>query len=77
MEVLRVDWKVISLARRAFSRQSQVDALLKEYSDVFQIGLGSVSHFKASLYVNKRSIPVFHRPRPVPFAISEALEREL
>ena len=76
LEVLRLDWKTIGLAR-AFSRQSQVDALLKEYNDVFQVGLGSMSHFKACLHVKEGSMPVFHRPRPVPFAIREAIEREL
>ena len=74
--VLWLDWKTIGLAR-ACSSQSQVDALLKEYNDVFQDGLGLMRHFEARLHVKEGTVPVFHRPRPVPFAIREALGLEL
>ena len=74
--VIQLDWKMIGLAR-ACSSQSQVDTLLKEYNDVFQDGLGLMSHFEACLHVKEGTVPVFHRPRPVPFAIREALGLEL
>ena len=48
-ESLRLDWKMIGLARASSSQQSQVDILLKEYDDVFRDGLGSMPHFKARL----------------------------
>ena len=34
-------------------------------------------HFKASLHLHPRAKPVFFRPRSIPFAIKEAVEKEL
>lgn len=76
LRLIQLDWKTIGLAR-ACSSQSQVDALLREYSEVFQDGLGLMCHFKDHLHIKEGSRPVFHRPRPVPFAIREALGQEL
>ena len=51
--------------------------LLECYADVFADGLSSIQHFQAKLHVKDNTCPVFHRPRPVPFAIKGALEDEL
>ena len=36
-----------------------------------------MKHFQAKLRVRSGTNPVFHRPRPVPFAVKDAIEREL
>ena len=36
-----------------------------------------MKHFQAKLQVRPESIPVFHRPHPVPFAVKDAIEIEL
>ena len=59
------------------SNPSQVEKLLQEYLKVFQEGLGTMKSFKARLSVHEEAKPRFHRPRKVPFALKEAIEREL
>lgn len=36
-----------------------------------------MKHFQAKLQVRPGTTPVFHRPRPVPFAVKDAIEREM
>lgn len=56
---------------------NQVEALQKKYKDVFASDLGTIQHFQAHLKVKEGAKPVFHQPRPVPFAIKGAIEKEL
>ena len=52
-------------------------ALLKKYEDIFAEGLGIMKHFQATLKVRPGTTPVFHRPRPIPFAVKDAVDKEL
>ena len=73
---LRLDWNSI---RKVWNTniQSRLDALLVEYSDVFQEGLGTMRYFKAKLRVKEGTKPVIHKPRPTPFAIRDVIGNEL
>ena len=51
--------------------------LSDEYAEVFQDGLGTMKSFHAHLSLKESATPRFHRPRPVPFAIKDAVGREL
>ena len=59
------------------SPEFSIESLLEQYSDLFQNELGKLTHFKATLKVLPEAQPRFNRPRPVPFALKEAVEREL
>lgn len=50
---------------------------LEEYSELFKEELGTVKDFTAHLEFKESCSPKFFRPRPVPFAIHEAVETEL
>ena len=55
----------------------QVDSLLQKHQDVFiKEVLGTMKAFQAQ-YVQAEAKPKFHKPRPVPYAIKEAIELEL
>ena len=54
-----------------------MDVLLKKYKEVFAEGLGTMRHFQAKLKVCPGMTPVFYRPRPIPFAVKDAVDREL
>ncbi len=73
---IRLDWGSLGIAS-VQEAPSQTDALLRKYAAVFQDGLGTMHQFKASLRLNSNAVPRFHRPRPVPFALKEAVGREL
>ena len=44
---------------------------------MFEDILGTIKDYTALLHVKESASPRFHRPRPVPFAIQEAIGREL
>ena len=57
--------------------KSQLEALLKEYSEIFENKLGTMSNIYAEIKLKKDVSPKFHRPRPIPFSLREAVAQEL
>ena len=51
--------------------------LLEKQSDLFKDELGKVNKIQATLHVRTNARPRFFKPRPVPFAIKPAIDREL
>lgn len=76
LQHLRLDCKSIGIATLD-KTVTQVEALQKKYKDMFASNLGTIQHLHAHLKVKEGAKPVFHRPRPVPFAIKGAIEKEL
>eukprot|EP00731_Ephydatia_muelleri_P004078 Em0002g254a len=81
---IEIDWKTLCRDSRLAIHQvpsqvlgSPVESLIQRYSDLFRNDLGKMRHFKATLKLLPDVQPKFHRPRPVPFALKEAVEREL
>eukprot|EP00731_Ephydatia_muelleri_P004101 Em0002g277a len=81
---MEIDWKTLCRDSRLAIHQvpsqvlgSLVESLIQRYSDLFRNDLGKMRHFKATLKLLPDVQPKFHRPRPVPFALKEAVEREL
>lgn len=54
-----------------------VDLLVSKYSKVFSNTLGTMSQYYAKLHLKPNTTPKFWRPRPVPFALKEGVEKEL
>ena len=76
LDRFQLDWKTIGLAMLE-SSETRVNVLLKRYKEVFTKGLVTMKHFQAKLRVHPRTTPVFHRLRPVLFAVKDTIEREL
>ena len=55
----------------------KVNQLVQKYPEVFQEGLGTIKHYKATLQLKQGATPRFCCPRPLPFAIREQVEGEL
>lgn len=70
---LRLNWAQISHVQDS----AQVEDLLKEFDELFQDELGTVENFTAKLILKGDAQPKFFRPRPIPFALKEAVEQEL
>ena len=51
--------------------------MLSEYSDIFEPGTGAMQHVKAQLCLKQGSLPRFCRPRTVPYAIKDKVDKEL
>lgn len=50
-----------------------IDKLEEEFEEIFRDELGTVKPFKATLSLREGAIPMFFRPRSVPFAIQDAV----
>ena len=72
---IKLDWKNIATITRPLS--SSPDALIRRYPKVFQNGLGTFNGEKVKIQVRPGANPRFHKARPVPFAIRDAVEQEL
>ena len=55
----------------------KVNQLVQKYPEVFQEGLGTIKHYKATLQLKQGATPRFCHPHPLPFAIREQVEGEL
>ena len=56
---------------------TQLEDLMKEYSEIFRDELGKVKGFQAFLHLKGSPQPKLFQPRPVPFAIRHAIWHEL
>ena len=76
LQRIRLNWRALGIAT-VRKVPSLPDALLHKYATVFDDGQATMHPFKATLSLKSGAEPRFHRPRPVPFALKEAVGREL
>ena len=74
LKYLRLDWNKIAIIQPG---ENALEELLQKHQEVFRDELGTVSSFQASLQMKTDATPKFFKPRPVPFAIKEAIGCEL
>ena len=67
------DWR--SLHR--IQDKATLEAVLEKHGEVFREELGEVSGFTAKIHVDEDKPPRYYRPRLVPFALREKVEKEL
>ena len=74
LRIIPLDWANI---KAVSGIDLKVNQLIQKYPEVFQEGLGTIKHYKATLQLKQDATPRFCRPRPLPFAIREQVEGEL
>ena len=55
----------------------QFSELKEKFNDVFSGKLGKCKQLKANVHLKPEAKPVFHKPRPLPFAIKQKVKDEL
>ncbi|XP_077522693.1 uncharacterized protein LOC144133464 [Amblyomma americanum] len=73
LEKLQLNWKSLF----ALSIDDRVLKLHSKFPSVFSSTLGAIRNYEAKLVLQPKCTPVFCKPRPVPFALREAVEKEL
>ena len=68
---VNLDWGYIKKVSTALGD------LLKNHAELFEEGIGTMKGMKAKLHSKEGSIPIFCKPRSVPFALREAIEMDL
>jgi len=56
---------------------SNLEALLQEYKDLFNNELGKYKNEKINLKLAKEANPIFVKPRPIPLAFKEKVSKQL
>ena len=72
LQHIRLDWKAIALMTK-----DPLQQLLNKHAELFDDTLGTMKDYTATLRVKDSARPKFHKPRPVPFAVWEAVSKEL
>ncbi|XP_041972802.1 uncharacterized protein K02A2.6-like isoform X2 [Aricia agestis] len=57
--------------------KAKLESLLEEYKDLFVEQIGEIKDYEASFKLKESVKPVFLKPRPVPFALRDMVEKEL
>lgn len=57
--------------------KQELQKLLKDYEDLFSEEIGEINNYKTSFKLKESTTPVFLKPRPVPFALREQVEKEI
>ena len=73
---LKLDWVEI-FATSLDAGEINLDELLSKYPDVFKDELGTLTDYKAHIYLKKYAQPKFLKSRSVPYALKGKIEEEL
>ena len=56
---------------------TELECLLSRYAELFKDGLGTVKDYEVKLSVKPGAVPKFFKERSVPYALKEAVEKDL
>ena len=73
LEELKIDWKNTCKVQES----NTLTAVLEAHKAVFRTELGTINCTTAKLQVDPQILPVFQKPRPVPFSLRHKVEAEL
>lgn len=77
LQQIKLDWSAMCHWISPSQSDQMVKTLMHKYADVFKAELGTMKGIKAKLVLKAGAVPRFIRPRPIPFALKEAVEQEL
>jgi len=80
LKELHLDWKQIFTVHRVFTQAGWtpgVNEVLQRHQAVFSEKQGCIEGFKAKIRIKSGTTPIFCKARPVPYALKEAVEKEL
>jgi len=55
----------------------EVKRLLKEYKELYDEGIGTYKFMKISLRLKPGAVPIFTKPRPVPFEFKDKIKKRV
>lgn len=74
---LKLDWEEIFSISLDGAAENNLDKLLSKYAEVFNDELGTLTDYKAHIYLKKSAEPKFLKSRSVPYALKGKIEEEL
>jgi len=69
---IKLNWRKIQQVSKP-----RLHSLLEQYSEVFQVGLGTMKGYQAKIEVEPSAKPHYAKARSVPYALRQKVEEEL
>ena len=74
LEEIKLNWKTI---KHLTQHKKQLDEILRNHTELFEEGLGTLKGTTAKIHVDPMATPIFHKARPVPYGLREKIELDL
>ena len=74
LEEIKLNWPRI---KQLTSHDKRLGEILQKHAQLFGKDLGTLQGTKAKIHVDPTATPIFHKARPVPYALREKIEQEL
>uniref|UniRef100_A0A803JEW5 Gypsy retrotransposon integrase-like protein 1 n=1 Tax=Xenopus tropicalis TaxID=8364 RepID=A0A803JEW5_XENTR len=75
---LKLNWaKIFTIKQTEATFHKNLEQILSKHDSLFKEEFGSIKGLKATITVNSDAKPIFHKPRPLPYALKEPVEKEL
>ncbi|XP_041435047.1 uncharacterized protein K02A2.6-like [Xenopus laevis] len=75
---LKLNWaKIFTIKQTEATFHKNLEQVLSKHDSLFKEDFGSIKGLKATITVNSGAKPIFHKPRPLPYALKEPVEKEL
>ena len=73
LEEIKIDWPRI---KQLTSHDKRLEEILQKHAPLFGEGLGALQGAKAEIHVDLTATPMFHKAKPVPYALREKIEQD-
>ena len=74
LQKIKLNWPII---KQLSSHNKQLKEILQKRAQLFEEGLRTLQWTKAKIHVDPRATPIFHKARPVPYALRAKTEQDL
>ena len=74
LEKIKLNWPII---KQLSSHNKRLEEILHKHAHLFEEGLGTLQGTKAKIHVDSTVTPIFHKARPVPYALRGKIEQNL
>ena len=74
LEESKINWPRI---KQLTSHDKRLEEILQKHAPLFGEGLGALQVTKARIHVDPTATAMFHKARPVPYALREKIEQDL
>ena len=65
------------MIKQLTTHKTQLDEVLANHPELFEESLGTLKGTTATIHVDPTATPIFHKARPVPYALREKIELDL
>ena len=74
LEKIKLNWPII---KQLSSHYKRLQVILQKHAQLLEEGVGALQETKAKIHVDPTATPIFHKARPVPYALREKIEQDL